>query len=73
MPTSTDQFSGTGYSVLLGLGLDVALHPDWNLRVAVTGSQGLNKLVLENKAKTQKLDAGRLLLTQAGLSLAHSF
>lgn len=71
--SSDDTMSGLAYAVMLGLGLDVALHPEWNLRVAGTGSQGLTAMKLENKQKTARLDVGRLTWVQGTVSLAHSF
>lgn len=68
-----DTMSGLAYAVMLGLGLDVALHPEWNLRFAGTGSQAFTAMKLENKQKTASLDVGRLTWVQGTVSLAHSF
>ncbi len=68
-----ETLSGVAYSVLLGLGLDVALNPDWNLRVAALGSQGLTELKLEDKNKTRAVEAGRLTSAQGTASLSYSF
>lgn len=70
---SDDTMSGLAYAVMLGLGLDVALHPEWNLRFAGTGSQGFTAMKLSNKQKTASLDVGRLTWVQGTVSLAHSF
>jgi hypothetical protein len=68
-----ETLSGMSFSVALGFGLDVALHPDWNLRLSATGIQGVSKMTLENEAKTITIDAGFITSAQGGLSLDYSF
>jgi hypothetical protein len=71
--TEDETLSGMSFAVALGFGLDVALHPDWNLRLSATGVQGVSKLTLENEAKTMTLDAGLVTSAQGGMSLDYSF
>jgi hypothetical protein len=68
-----EQLTGIAFSFMLGLGLDMQIHPDWSLRLAAAGSQGLMKMQLQNEAKTQWLDAGLVRMAQGTASLAYSF
>ncbi len=72
-PAEEETLSGMSFAVALGFGLDVALHPDWSLRLSATGVQGVSKLTLENEAKTLSIDAGLVTSAQGGMSLDYSF
>ena len=68
-----EEYSGMSVGVALGLGVDVALHPDVYFRLGALFNQGVIKTELENKAKTNKIKLGYLSTVTGSASLNYHF
>ena len=69
----TETLKGVTYGALLNLGIDYALNPDWNARLAVGYRQGVNATKLQNEGKTREINAGSLSAAHAGVSAGYTF
>lgn len=69
----SENLSAINYGVLVNLGLDYAIRPDWDARLSVAYRQGLGASTLRNDSETLSVDGGSLSAAQAGVSAGYTF
>jgi hypothetical protein len=73
--TDSAKVSGPGLGVIVGGGLDVALHPDWNLQGLLKVRQGVHPVEPQARlnGQTVNLDVGFLGQIELGFTATYTF